>query len=92
MNSKTILAATALCAALAACGGEDSGSDTLGPGQSATIEHGRTLHVPSDTIIDPGGSHYAIIGHHNLVQVRAGVVIAVQADASGAADNLITAN
>ena len=92
MNSKTILLAAALCAALAACGGEDGGPETLGPGQSATIEHGQTLHVPSDTIIDPSGSHFTIIGHQNTIHVSAGVVVAVQADASGAADNLVIAN
>ena len=92
MNSKTIALAAALCAGLAACGGDGSDPDTLGPGQSATIAHGQTLHVPSDTIIDPSGSHFTIIGHHNDITVSAGVVVAVQPDGSGAADNLVTAN
>lgn len=92
MNSKTILLAAALCAGLAACGGEGSDPDTLSAGQSATIGHGQTLHVPSDTIIDPSGSHFTIMGHQNTIHVNAGVVVAVQADASGPADNLVVAN
>ena len=92
MNGKTIVPAVVLCACLAACGGESSDPDTLSAGQSATIGHGQTLHVPSDTLIDPSGSHFTLIGHQNTIHVDAGVVIAVQADASGAADNLIIAN
>jgi hypothetical protein len=92
MNGKTILLVAALCAGLAACGGEGGDPDTLSAGQSATIGHGQTLHVPSDTIIDPSGSHFTIMGHQNTIHVNAGVVVAVQADASGAADNLVIAN
>jgi hypothetical protein len=92
MNFRTIATLAALCASLAACGGDGSDPDTLSAGQSATIHSGQTLHVPSDTIIDPSGSHFTIMGHGNTITVAAGVVVAVQADASGAADNLVVAH
>ena len=92
MKSKSILLATTLCAALAACGGEGSDPDTLSAGQSATIGHGQTLHVPSGTSIDSNGSHITITGHQDTVHVSAGAVVTVQSDATGPADNLVIAN
>ena len=92
MNHTTLALLCAVAASVTACGGDDSDPDTLSAGQSATIHAGQTLHVPSDTIIDPSGSHFTIIGHGNTIDVAAGVVVAVQADASGAADNSVVAH
>ena len=94
MNSKTIALTIALCASLIACGGNDSGSDTdtLGPGQSATIAHGQTLHVPAGTVVDSNGSQITVNGHQNTIHVVAGATVTVAASASGPADNLVIAD
>ena len=92
MNNKTFAVSIALCAALAAGGGDASDPDTLSAGQSVTIAHGQTLHVPSDTIIDSNGSQVTVMGHQNTIHVAAGATVSVQAGASGAADNLVIAD
>ncbi len=92
MNSKTIATMIALCAALAACGGDDSDPDTLSAGQSVTIAHGQTLHVPSGTVVDSNGSQVTITGHQDTIHVAAGATVSVQAGASGPADNLVIAD
>ena len=92
MNSKTIALTTALCAALAACGGDASDPGTLSAGQSVTIAHGQTLHVPSDTVINSNGNQVTVTGHQNTIHVAAGATVSVQAGASGPADNLVIAD
>jgi len=92
MNRRTFALTITLCAALAACGGEDATPDTLAAGQSTTMSHGQTLHVPSGTTIDSNGNQVVVTGHQNTIHVAAGATVSVQPGATGPADNLVIAD
>ena len=76
MNFKAIALAGALCAGLAACGGDDTipQTRTLSAGESLTIGPNQTFYVPSNTTVDSSGTHVTITGHNNTINALVGSV------------------
>jgi len=94
MTLRTLTLVGALCAGLAACGGDDTvpQTRTLGAGQSYAIGPNQTFYVPSNTVIDSSSGRVTITGHKNTVTVSVGTVVTVAADATGPADNLVVSH
>ena len=73
---------------------DDQHSITLTAGQSVILARGQTAKVPAGTVIiqpGPNANGFNIQGQRNTVNAGAGVIVCVSIDASGAADNLVTA-
>ena len=94
-----------VCAALlTGCG---KSTTTLAAGQSVTLTAGQSVKVPEGATIRVSGSitvsgdknnlsfdgtTVSIRGHDNVVMTSAGAVVSVPDDATGPADNTVTAN
>jgi hypothetical protein len=94
MNLRTIALAGALCAGLAACGGDDTipQTRTLGAGQTYTIGPNQTFYVPSTTTVSSSSGSVTITGHKNTVTATVGAVVSVPANATGPSDNMVVSH
>lgn len=94
MNLRTIALAGALCAGLAACGGDDTvpQTRTLGAGQTYTIGPNQTFYVPSNTTITSSTGSVTVTGHKNTVNVAVGAVVSTAANATGPSDNMVVSH
>jgi len=94
MNLRTIALASAFCAGLAACGGDDTvpQTRTLGAGQSYTIGPNQTFYVPSNTTISSSSGSVTVTGHKNTVTATVGSVVTAAGNATGPADNMVVSH
>lgn len=97
MHRMKLVISTAICAiALSACGGGSGTAEapvarTLQAGQSLTLSAGQSVNVPAGTTVQSGTNTVNVYGHNNTINTFAGAVVTVSANATGPADNVVTA-